>query len=130
MVGWLSWYHHGPWIEREELLAHARLLAGEEYRGLGYRLIQLDDGWQDAYGDWQPNTKFPGGICALSRDLGQLGQTTGLWTAPFLVSASADEASQATCQSETERSTSTSMNRPGFRRGSRGWFTWSGLSRS
>src|SRR5437763_6249097 len=94
-VGWLSWYHHGPWVTREDLLAHADILAGDEYRRLGYRLIQLDDGWQEAYGDWKPNTKFAAGIRTLCDELRARGLVAGIWTAPFLVSASADLATQA-----------------------------------
>jgi hypothetical protein len=72
-VGWLSWYHHGPWVTREDVLAHADILAEEPYRRLGYHLVQLDDGWQVAYGDWKPNTKFPGGIRSLCDEIARRG---------------------------------------------------------
>src|SRR5205814_6210321 len=94
-VGWLSWYHFGPWIRREDVLAHADLLATDEYRRLGYEVVQVDDGWQQTYGEWLPNTKFPGGLEALCEELRRRGQTPGLWTAPFLVSMAADLASEA-----------------------------------
>lgn len=94
-VGWNSWYHHGPLVRREDLLTHAELLAGPTFRELGYRLVQLDDGWHQTYGEWLPNVKFPGGLAALCEDLRRHGQVPGLWTAPFLVSAAADLASEA-----------------------------------
>ena len=89
-VGWLSWYHYGPMVSREDVLVHAELLASEEYRRLGYRLIQVDDGWQQTYGEWLPNTKFPGGLQSLCEELRQRGHLPGLWTAPFLVNVAAD----------------------------------------
>ncbi|HZU16398.1 MAG TPA: alpha-galactosidase [Candidatus Dormibacteraeota bacterium] len=94
-TGWLSWYHYGPFVSREDVLANSRLLAADPYRRLGYRVVQIDDGWQVAYGDWLPNTKFPGGIEAVSRELDRRGQVPGIWTAPFLVSAASDLACQA-----------------------------------
>jgi len=77
------------------VLANAGLLASGGYSQLGYRLIQVDDGWQQAYGDWEPNTKFPGGLGSVAEELAANGQTVGVWTAPFLVSASADLARKA-----------------------------------
>jgi Melibiase/Helicase HerA, central domain len=94
-VGWLSWYHFGPWVTGDQVLAHAALLAGEPYRDLGYRLVQVDDGWQETYGEWRPNTKFPGGLGALSEAITRRGQVPGLWLAPFLVGAAADVALHA-----------------------------------
>jgi enamine deaminase RidA (YjgF/YER057c/UK114 family) len=93
--GWLSWYHFGPWVSREQVIAHAELLAREPFRRLGYRLVQIDDGWQEAYGDWVPNTKFDGGIRAICREVARYGHTVGIWLAPFLVSAAADLAKDA-----------------------------------
>jgi alpha-galactosidase len=94
-IGWVSWYHFGPWVDQQDVLAHADLLASDAHRDLGYRLVQVDDGWQEAYGEWRPNTKFPGGLRALSEDLARRGQVAGLWTAPFLVSIAARLASEA-----------------------------------
>jgi alpha-galactosidase len=93
--GWLSWYHYGPWVSAEDVDENSALLASPAYRDLGYRLIQVDDGWQQAWGDWRPNTKFPGGLEAVAKQLSARGQTLGIWTAPFLVSASAELADEA-----------------------------------
>jgi hypothetical protein len=88
--GWLSWYHLGPWVHPQDILEHSELLAGEPYGSLGYRVVQLDDGWQEAWGDWVPNRKFRSGFRLLAEELAGRGQTFGLWTAPFLVSAASD----------------------------------------
>lgn len=94
-VGWLSWYHFGPFVGLEEVVSHSKLLADQPFRDFGYRLVQVDDGWQQAYGEWLPNTKFPGGLASLADELHRRGQQLGIWTAPFLVSASADLAHSA-----------------------------------
>jgi alpha-galactosidase len=47
-------------------------------------LVQLDDGWQKAWGDWSPNERFPGWD-SLASDIAAAGHQPGLWMAPFYV---------------------------------------------
>jgi alpha-galactosidase len=94
-MGWLSWYHYGPWISEEDVVENSEALVGGALNGLGYRVVQVDDGWQQAYGDWKANTKFPNGLGEVAAILGAEGQVAGVWTAPFLVSASADLSTDA-----------------------------------
>jgi alpha-galactosidase len=93
--GWLSWYHYGPWISAQEVLENSQILSHEDLRSLGYQVIVVDDGWQQGYGDWQPNSKFPGGLAALATELTARGQLLGVWTAPFLVSAGSELVARA-----------------------------------
>ncbi len=93
--GWLSWYHYGPWISAGEVLENSQILSHEDLRSLGYEVIVVDDGWQQGYGDWQPNSKFPGGLATLATELTARGQLLGVWTAPFLVSAGSELAARA-----------------------------------
>jgi alpha-galactosidase len=85
--GWLSWYHYGPWVTQHDVLENSERLRAPDMAGLGYRLVQVDDGWQRAYGDWTPNAKFPDGFAVLAERLESEGQALGVWTAPFLVAA-------------------------------------------
>jgi alpha-galactosidase len=94
-LGWLSWYHYGPWVSQEDVLDNAGVLREGALGGLGYSVVQIDDGWQQAYGDWITNTKFGKGLATVAGRLTAWGQTPGVWTAPFLVSASADLATDA-----------------------------------
>ena len=94
-IGWLSWYHYGPWVASEDVADNAAVLAHGALAGLGYRYVQIDDGWQMAYGDWAPNAKFAPGLAATVEHVAKYGQVAGVWTAPFLVSASADLAATA-----------------------------------
>jgi len=92
--GWLSWYHLGIWVDAAAVLANSALLAEGAAGDLRPAVVQIDDGWQIAYGDWRPNTKFPD-LASLCAELGRRRQVPGIWTAPFLVSAGADLAGTA-----------------------------------
>jgi alpha-galactosidase len=77
---WCSWYSLYTAIE-ESLLHRA-------FDGLGdlpFDVLQVDDGWQAAIGDWTPNDKFPAGMGALAARIRASGRTPGLWLAPLLV---------------------------------------------
>ena len=93
-AGWLSWYHYGPWVGRDDVLANSQRVLDADLSPGGYDLIQIDDGWQMGYGDWTPNTKFRD-FAGLCQELEARGQAAGIWTAPFLVSAASDLAAQA-----------------------------------
>ena len=93
--GWLSWYHYGAWVSRQDVLENAAVIADGRFRDLGLRYVQIDDGWQEAYGEWRANAKFAPDLRSLTDRLHASGQVPGIWTAPFLVSASADLAQQA-----------------------------------
>ena len=93
--GWLSWYHHGPWVAHEDVAANSAAMADGPLEGLGYRVLQVDDGWQELYGDWRANGKFPGGLSAIARMADERGQILGVWTAPFLVAAGSELARSA-----------------------------------
>lgn len=82
--GWCSWYHYFHAISEEAIRANLRTLAAmrEEYP---IEVVQLDDGYQSALGDWDAtNAKFPGGLKKLAEEIRDAGFAAGLWTAPFL----------------------------------------------
>jgi hypothetical protein len=89
-AGWGSWYQIWDAVDEAAVRANATL-AGEILRPLtpaGSRpRILIDDGWQRAWGDWQPNAKFPSGLDGLARDLRGQGFAMGVWLAPLLVAA-------------------------------------------
>lgn len=81
---WSSWY---SWFEeitadkiREEIAPAARN---------GYKVIQIDDGWEEKIGDWQANQDFPQGMQQLATEISTAGLTPGLWIAPFIATADA-----------------------------------------
>jgi alpha-galactosidase len=82
--GWCSWYQYFDAITADSLLANLRKLR-EWRRKFGIDVVQLDDGFQSALGDWErANAKFPSGLKRIADEIRAAGFTAGLWTAPFL----------------------------------------------
>jgi alpha-galactosidase len=85
--GWCSWYTRFGAVTEADVLRNAHVLAGRRAE-LAVEVVQLDDGWQPAIGDWLSTTKaFPRGLGPLVSDLRSLGFEAGLWLAPFVVGA-------------------------------------------
>jgi alpha-galactosidase len=81
--GWCSWYHFFHAVTEDDVLRNLEALAAE--RGdLPVSVVQLDDGYQRAIGDWlETNEKFPRGLAPLAADIRSAGFRAGIWTAPF-----------------------------------------------
>jgi alpha-galactosidase len=77
---WCSWYSYYNEISESSML---QTIAG--LQGLPFEVFQLDDGWQQNMGDWEPNHKFPSGMQAIALRAQSQGLTPGLWLAPFIV---------------------------------------------
>ena len=77
---WCSWYSLYKWIN-EPILTKA--LHG--LSDLPFDVFQLDDGWQDNSGHWEPNNKFPSGMAAFADKIETTGRTAGIWLSPFIV---------------------------------------------
>jgi alpha-galactosidase len=82
--GWCSWYHYFHAITEEAMRSNlAALSAMRSEFPVG--VVQLDDGFQAALGDWdRTNPKFPGGLARLADEIRAAGFEAGIWTAPFL----------------------------------------------
>lgn len=102
-VGWCSWYHYFADISESILLANVeRLTTIRREQGLhhpahGFSLFQVDDGYQNAWGDWlslDPK-KFPNENASLKdlvHSIRQAGLRPGLWLAPFSADKHSDTA--------------------------------------
>ncbi len=87
LSGWCSWYQLYTSVSEADVDRNLASLASERAR-VPLRLIQLDDGYQRAVGDWlQLNDKFPSGMPALVQRIASQAYVPGLWLAPFLLSA-------------------------------------------
>ncbi|NUR70378.1 MAG: alpha-galactosidase [Hamadaea sp.] len=82
---WCSWYAYYENITEQQLVKDVDTL-----RGLPFDVVQVDDGWEVAVGDWQPNHKFPSGMKALADRIADAGLTPGLWLAPFIALPTSD----------------------------------------
>lgn len=89
--GWFSWNEHFDEIDAEIVRANIEVVQ-TELAPQGLPLVEIDDGWQVAWGDWTSNAKFPEGIEALGSEIVERGLVAGIWMAPFLVEVGADTA--------------------------------------
>lgn len=80
---WCSWYGFYSYINEKNLNQTIDLLGN-----LPFDVIQIDDGWQEDIGDWEPNKKFPSGMAFMAEKIKATGRTAGLWLAPLLISNS------------------------------------------
>lgn len=89
VTGWCSWYQFYTDIN-EQLIQQNIDVLSEIRSELPLELIQIDDGFQSAGGDWFDFTDgFPNGVEPLAREIKQHGLNAGLWLAPFIVSKGA-----------------------------------------
>lgn len=87
LTGWCSWYQLYTHVSEADLQRNLASLAAHRDL-LPLRLVQLDDGYERAVGDWldvQPT--FPSGMPSLVNAIRQHGVMPGVWLAPFLLSA-------------------------------------------
>ena len=87
LTGWCSWYQLYTSVSEADVLRNIETLAAHRDQ-LPLQLVQLDDGYQHAVGDWlELNEKFSHGMRWLVERIRGAGFLSGLWLAPFIVSA-------------------------------------------
>jgi len=83
-TGWCSWYELYGAVTEADVLASLEA-ARRSFDPRDFQVIQVDDGFQRAVGDWDPNDKFPHGHRWLTDRIHEAGFRAGLWMAPFAV---------------------------------------------
>ncbi|MFA6243214.1 MAG: alpha-galactosidase [Candidatus Hydrogenedentales bacterium] len=84
--GWDSWN-----TEYRSDINEARVMENLDFvdanlKRYGWNHFAIDDGWQDARGDWEANPeRFPKGMKAVADAIHARGMTAGIWIAPFTV---------------------------------------------
>ena len=81
--GYTSWYRHYQDISEDKLLHDLDALISSE---MPTDIFQIDDGFQQAVGDWLllDKNKFPNGISPIAERIHAEGLKAGLWLAPFV----------------------------------------------
>jgi alpha-galactosidase len=82
---WCSWYSYYEDIDEGRITA-----AIDGLGDLPFDTIQIDDGWQQAIGDWTPNAKFSAGMASLAGRIRDTDRRAGLWLAPFIAAPDSD----------------------------------------
>lgn len=84
VYGWCSWYDRTTQIDEAHIREVTRTIE-ENPNVFGKGIIQIDDGYQKMDGDWSANEKFPSGLAAVARRIGEAGCTPGVWFAPLMM---------------------------------------------
>lgn len=82
--GWCSWTAFYQDLTEEDVLRQVDWLKRHRDE-LPVEVIQVDDGWEQAVGDWRANERFPHGMARLAEEIREAGFRPGLWLAPFIV---------------------------------------------
>jgi hypothetical protein len=86
-AGWCSWYYYYNKVTEADIVENLDLLAARK-DDLPLKVIQIDDGYQQAAGDWlAENERFPKGMRWLARQIRKKGFRAGIWVAPFVVTS-------------------------------------------
>lgn len=94
VLGWESWYNHYEKIDEKLILDDLSSLSQTENLiknakksdEFSVPVFQIDDGYQNALGDWEWNKKlFPSGPEKITEKITQEGFVPGLWIAPLIV---------------------------------------------
>ncbi|HUP87116.1 MAG TPA: glycoside hydrolase family 36 protein [Acidimicrobiales bacterium] len=80
-LGWCSWYQYFADVTPDDVRANLEAIAGR-----GFDVVQIDDGYQRAIGDWLSTADaWAEGLGPLVHEIQHAGLQPGIWTAPFLV---------------------------------------------
>lgn len=80
--GWTSWYNYYTNITEKIILDN---LNAFKSRDIPIEIFQIDDGYQEAVGDWlDVNKKFPRGMEFIASEIKKSGYKAGIWLAPFI----------------------------------------------
>ena len=80
--GYCTWYYYFNGIN-DTIIDRTITEIAEEKERLPVRYVQIDDGWQVCYGQWEENEKFAKGMKAHAERIKAEGFTPGLWFAPL-----------------------------------------------
>ena len=80
---WCSWYSYFEDIDARTLTGAIDDLAALPLAA-PLDVVQVDDGWEQIVGDWEPNPKFADGLAPIARQVAANGSRPGLWLAPFI----------------------------------------------
>lgn len=80
--GYCTWYYYLADID-ENIVDRAISEISSEKERLPVKYVQIDDGWQVCYGQWEPGDKFERGMKTHADRIRAEGYTPGLWFAPL-----------------------------------------------
>lgn len=84
-IGWNSWDYYFTAIDQQDVENNLAVIRKDAFLRRKLKWIVIDDGWQQAHGDWVGNAKFCHDMADIARRIRRAGFQPGIWVAPFLV---------------------------------------------
>lgn len=81
-VGFCTWYYYAGRIGSDTIRENMEVLARERER-IPVEYIQVDDGWFDRWGEWEPKENFGCDMKRTADEIKSRGFLPGIWVAPF-----------------------------------------------
>ena len=82
--GWCNWFSSREHVTEDDIVQNAEF-AARHLKPYGLEYIQIDDGYQTAYGQWEGGTNFPHGMKWVAGKIRDLGLKPGIWLAPYCI---------------------------------------------
>lgn len=80
-----TWYFYTFLVSEAYVLEELEAIRA---RRVPLDVFQIDDGWMDTYGTYEPHpVKFPHGMAWLAERIQAAGMVPGIWAAPFVIDA-------------------------------------------
>ncbi len=76
-----TWSYYGGTVTYEDISTNIKALTDNKIKA---DVFQIDGGWREDAGDWEPNHKFPMGMKVVAEEIKKAGFVPGIWTSPFL----------------------------------------------
>ncbi|NPV45335.1 MAG: hypothetical protein HPY69_00120 [Armatimonadetes bacterium] len=84
-TGWNSWDYYQGAVTMDDIRAEMAAINASPLRGK-LRYLTIDMGWENSWGDWRPNRKFPPDYAAIADEIRAAGFEPGIWLAPLQAS--------------------------------------------
>ncbi len=84
-VAWNSWDYVRDLVSEEYVLRNLDVIAEDPVLREHVQYIVIDSGWEQRYGDWIPNPRFPHGMEWIAQQIIARGFKAGLWVAPTIL---------------------------------------------
>lgn len=80
-TGWNSWDYYQAAVTMEALQTELAAIQSSSLAGR-VRYFCIDMGWEESWGDWQPNRSFPE-MAQVAREIRAAGLEPGIWLSPL-----------------------------------------------
>lgn len=76
-----TWYYYANTITHDDVMINLHMMSKLK---IPVEVFQIDDGWSERRGVWEPNHKFAFGMKYIAEKIRSYGYIPGIWTCPFI----------------------------------------------